>query len=77
MEAEVFKVIQLTGSSRKSMEEAIKVAIDIASKSLREMKWFEVVETRGSIENGKVGEWQVTIKLGFSIEDSIFPHEKK
>jgi flavin-binding protein dodecin len=61
--------VELTGSSKTSIEEAIQNAITKASQTLRNVHWFQVVETRGYIENGKVSYWQVTIKLGFRLED--------
>jgi flavin-binding protein dodecin len=68
MEGSVFKIIELTGTSKSSIEEAIQTAITTAAKSVRNMSWFEVAETRGSIKNGKVSEWQVILKIGFKIE---------
>ncbi len=68
MNGSVYKLIELTGSSSTSIEEAVQNAIALAGESVRQMRWFEVVETRGTIDNGKVGEWQVTIKVGFKIE---------
>jgi flavin-binding protein dodecin len=68
MDSSVFKLIELTGTSATSMEDAVRVAITEASKTVRNMSWFEVTETRGSISNGKVAEWQVTLKIGFRIE---------
>ncbi len=68
MNGDVFKLIELTGTSAASMEEAVQNAIARAGESVRQMRWFEVVNTRGAIENGKVSEWQVTIKIGFKIE---------
>jgi flavin-binding protein dodecin len=65
----VFKLIELTGTSRSSMEEAVQNAIAKANESVRMMRWFTVEEVRGTIENGTVGEWQVTVKIGFHIED--------
>jgi len=65
----VYKHIELTGSSTKNIEDAVSGAISKASQSLRNIHWFEVVETRGHVENGKVAHWQVTIKLGFTLED--------
>jgi len=65
----VYKVTELTGSSSKSIEDAIEGAIKRASKSLRNLRWFEVTETRGQIEDGKVSHWQVTVKIGFTLED--------
>ena len=68
MNGSVFKLIELTGTSSTSIEEAVQNAISLAGESVRQMRWFEVLETRGTIDNGKVGEWQVTIKVGFKIE---------
>ncbi len=69
MNEHVYKQVELTGSSKTSIEEAIQNAITKASKTLRNVHWFQVVETRGYIENGKVDYWQVTIKLGFRLEN--------
>ena len=69
MDEHVYKKIEITGSSRSSVEDAIENAITIASKTIQNMRWFEVVETRGYIENNKVGYWQVTIKIGFTDEN--------
>ena len=65
----VYKHIELTGSSTKSIEDAVSTAIAKASQSLRNIHWFQVIETRGHVENGKVAHWQVTIKVGFTLED--------
>ena len=62
-----YKKIELTGSSSVGMQEAIESAIAKASESIQNMRWFEVVETRGHIDNGKVAHWQVTIKVGFTL----------
>jgi flavin-binding protein dodecin len=67
-EDHVYKVLELVGSSEKSIEDAIQNAITRASKTLREMKWFEVLQTRGHIENGSVRHYQVTLKVGFTLE---------
>jgi flavin-binding protein dodecin len=69
MASGVYKLVELTGTSDNSIEDAVNNAISRAGESIRQMRWFEVTETRGTIANGKVGEWQVTIKLGFKIED--------
>jgi flavin-binding protein dodecin len=69
MSDHVYKVIELVGSSPKSIEEAIKNAIAKAGESVRAMRWFEVTNTRGHIENNKVGHYQVTLRVGFTIED--------
>ena len=70
MTEHVYKHIELTGSSTQSVQHAIENAIERASKTLRGMHWFEVIDTRGHIENGKVAHWQVTIKVGFTLEDA-------
>ena len=64
----IYKKVEITGTSKKSMDEAIQNAILRAAKTLHNMRWFEVVETRGEIEDGKVGHWQVTVKVGFTLE---------
>ncbi|BBP80396.1 hypothetical protein PSm6_20520 [Pseudomonas solani] len=65
-----YKKIEIVGSSRTSIDEAINNALAEAAKSIRNLDWFEVVETRGHIENGKVGHYQVTLKVGFRLSDS-------
>jgi flavin-binding protein dodecin len=67
MSEHIYKKIELTGSSTVGLQEAIENAIDRASQTIQNMRWFEVVETRGHIENGKIAHWQVTIKVGFSL----------
>ena len=64
----VYKMLELVGSSEKSIEDAIQTAIGRAAKTIREMKWFEVVQTRGHIENGAVRHYQVTLRVGFTLE---------
>ena len=64
----VYKLIELTGSSSKSIEDAVENAIERAAKTVRNMRWFEVIDTRGHIDNGKLNYWQVTIKVGFTLE---------
>ena len=64
----VYKILELVGSSETSIEDAIKNAVSRASKTVREMKWFEVVQTRGHIENGAVRHYQVTLRVGFTLE---------
>jgi dodecin len=68
MDNKVYKLIELTGTSKTSMEEAVQTAIAEAAKTVRNMSWFEVSETRGAIKDGKVDQWQVTLKVGFRIE---------
>lgn len=65
----VYKTIELTGSSEKSVEEAIQNAVARSAKTMRNLRWFEVIDVRGHIENGEVAHWQVTIKLGFTLEE--------
>ncbi len=68
MSDHVYKKIELTGSSAKSSDDAIQNALARASKTVRNMRWFEVVEVRGHIEDGKVAHWQVTVKVGFTLD---------
>jgi dodecin len=63
-----YKKIELVGTSPVSFAEAVKTAVEEASKSVRHMNWFEVVEQRGYIKDGKVAEFQVTVRVGFKIE---------
>jgi flavin-binding protein dodecin len=63
----IYKKIELTGSSSVGLQQAIENAISRASKTIQDMRWFEVVETRGHIVDGKIAHWQVTIKVGFSL----------
>ena len=65
----VYKLVELTGSSTESIEGAIQNAVGRASQTIRNMRWFQVIETRGHVENGKVAHWQVTIKIGFTLEN--------
>lgn len=64
-----YKHIELTGTSATGIEDAIQSAIARASKTIRNMRWIQVTETRGHVENGKVNQWQVTLKVGFTMED--------
>jgi dodecin len=64
----VYKILELVGSSEKGIEDAIQNAVTRASKTIREMKWFEVVQTRGHIEDGIVRHYQVTLRVGFTLE---------
>jgi len=65
----VYKKLELVGSSTIGIEDAVQNAVAKASRTIRNMSWFEVVETRGHIENDKIAYWQVTIKVGFNVED--------
>lgn len=68
MSDHTYKHIELTGSSAKSSDDAIANAIAQAAKTVRNMHWFQVIETRGHIAEGKVAHWQVTLKVGFTLE---------
>ena len=68
MSDHVYKKLELVGSSPKSIEDAVQNALDRAEKTIRNMRWFEVAETRGYIEDNKLAYWQVTVKVGFTLE---------
>jgi flavin-binding protein dodecin len=68
MSEHVYKMIELTGSSKGSVEDAIKNAIVKAAKTVHNMRWFQVIDSRGKIEEGAVSSWQVTIKVGFTVD---------
>jgi flavin-binding protein dodecin len=65
----VYKTIELTGSSPNSIDEAVRTAIDRAGETVRNMRWFEVAEIRGEIENSQVAHWQVTLKVSFTLDE--------
>ena len=69
MKDPVYKLIELTGTSTASIEDAVENAIKRAHKTIKKLSWFQVMETRGNIDKGKVHHWQVTIKVGFAVED--------
>jgi flavin-binding protein dodecin len=66
----VYKTLELVGSSTRGMEDAVQKAIGKAAETVRNLRWFEVLDTRGHIEKGKVAHWQVTLKIGFTLEDN-------
>ena len=68
MKNHVYKLIELTGTSTTSIEEAVAIALQRAHRTIKNLCWFQVVETRGNINKGKVDHWQVTIKVGFTVE---------
>jgi flavin-binding protein dodecin len=68
MKDHVYKLIELTGTSTASIEEAVENAVQRAHKTIKNLRWFQVIETRGDIDKGKVHHWQVTIKVGFCVE---------
>ena len=69
MAEHVYKKIEIVGSSPNGMEEAVHNALSRAGKTIRNMRWFEVIETRGYIDEGKIEHWQVTLKVGFTLEE--------
>jgi dodecin len=68
MKEHIYKKLELVGSSKKSIEDAVENALARAGQTMRNMRWFEVVETRGHIEKNKIDHWQVTIKVGFTLD---------
>ena len=68
MSDHVYKKIELVGSSQTTIEDAVQNAVSLAAKTVRNMRWFEVVDTRGHIEENKINHWQVTIKVGFTLD---------
>ena len=68
MSDHVYKKIELVGSSPKGIENAVKNALSRAKKTVRNMRWFEVSETRGYLDEGNIAHWQVTLKVGFTLE---------
>jgi flavin-binding protein dodecin len=69
MDDHVYKVVELVGSSNTSIEDAIQTAIRRAGRTLRNLRWFEVIQTRGHVENGEVRHYQVVLKAGFTLDD--------
>ena len=65
----IYKSIELTGSSTESMEDAVQKAISRAAKTMRNLRWFQVSEVRGQIDGGQVAHWQVTMKVGFTLDE--------
>ena len=68
MKNHVYKLIELTGTSTKSIEDAINNAINRAGKTVKNLRWFQITETRGDIDKNHVAHWQVTLKVGFTVE---------
>ncbi len=69
MSDHVYKTTDLVGSSTKSVEDAVERAVNRASTTVRNMRWFQVDEIRGHLENGKIAHWQVAVKIGFTLEE--------
>ena len=69
MSDRVYKLIEVTGTSTTGVDDAVQKAVARASRTVRNMRWFEVVEVRGAIADDRVTQWQVTVKIGFALED--------
>jgi flavin-binding protein dodecin len=69
MSGHVYKKVEIVGSSPNSLQEAIENGVAKAAESLRNLRWFEVVDTRGQLDDGKIAHWQVTLKIGFTLDD--------
>ena len=69
MSEHIYKKIELVGSSPEGIEQAVNNAVAKAGQSIRNMRWFEVAEIRGHLEEGKVAHWQVTVKIGFTLDE--------
>ncbi|HZX77074.1 dodecin [Lysobacter sp.] len=69
MSEHVYKSVELTGSSKTSTDDAVRRAIERASTTVRNIKWFQVQDVRGHVEDGQVAHWQVTVKVGFTLEE--------
>jgi flavin-binding protein dodecin len=65
----VYKTVELVGSSETGSDDAVRKAITRAAQTVRHLRWFQVVDTRGHLEDGRIAHWQVTIKVGFTLED--------
>lgn len=69
MSNHVYKQVEITGSSAKGIEAAIENALAKTAKSVHNLRWFEMTDVRGHLDNGKIAHWQVTVKIGFTLED--------
>ncbi len=69
MSEHTYRLIEVVGSSPTGIDDAIKEAVADASKTIRNIRWFQVIETRGHVEDGKVAHFQVTLKIGFTLDD--------
>lgn len=70
MSNHVYKTVELTGSSPQGVQAAVEAAVSRAGDTIRNIRWFEVTQVRGHVENGKVAHWQVSMKLGFTLDDN-------
>ena len=68
MDDHIYKKIEIVGTSEKSSDDAVQNAVARASKSVDNLRWVEVIETRGSIKDGKIEHWQATVKIGFTMK---------
>lgn len=68
MSEHIYKVVEIVGTSSTSVDDAVRTAIERASQTLRNLRWFEVTQTRGQIEDGKISHYQVTLRIGFTME---------
>ena len=68
MNDKIYKIIELTGTSSNTIEEAVNLALERAGQTIHNLGWFQIMETRGSIEGNKVKHWQVTVKIGFMLD---------
>lgn len=68
MSEHVYKSIELTGSSPNGSDDAVRVALAKAAESVRDIRWFQVLDTRGHVKDGKIAHWQVTVKIGFTVD---------
>jgi len=71
MSEHVYKMVELTGSSTDSIEDAVRRAVELAARTLRHIEWFQIVDTRGHIADGRIAHWQVTVKIHFRIEETV------
>jgi flavin-binding protein dodecin len=69
MAGHVYKKVEIVGSSPNSFQEAIENGVSKAAETLHNLRWFEVVDTRGQLDEGKIAHWQVTLKIGFTLDD--------
>jgi len=69
MSDHVYKSIEITGTSKENIEDAVSKALKKAATSVHNLRWFEVTDVRGAVDGDKVGQWQVTVKIGFTLDD--------
>ena len=69
MSEHVYKTVEIVGSSTASADDAVRRAVARAAQTIRQLRWFKVTDTRGHIENDVIAHWQVTVKIGFTLED--------